>query len=145
VKKIVIRSAAFFDLQAQASVEGLFARTADPEVALAGLAHLDHPLFHGARSRHYAVNLQTALDGQMFGARKDFFRRRGQPGAFRGFPFAGHSTFLPPGRAARIQIRRVGGVFGTHRLLQGWVPKTPPTLLSSQKNEWLASGNATVY
>src|SRR5919201_508938 len=53
-----------FDLKPQAGVERLLAGAADPEVALAGFAHLDHPLFHGRAADHEAVDLQAALSGQ---------------------------------------------------------------------------------
>src|SRR5262249_34684108 len=57
---------ALFDLQTQAGVEGFLAWPADPEVALTGLAHLDHPLFHAPGSGHEAVDIQAARGGQGF-------------------------------------------------------------------------------
>ena len=46
---------ALFDLQAEAGVERFLAGAADPEVAFARLAHLDHALFHGPAADHDAV------------------------------------------------------------------------------------------
>ena len=54
----------FLDLQAEAGVECFLAGAADPEIALAGLAHLDHPLFHGAGAHHEAMDLQAAITRQ---------------------------------------------------------------------------------
>ncbi len=59
VEVIVVGALALFDLQPQAGVESFLTRTADPEVALAGLAHLDHALFHGPRTNHDTVYFQA--------------------------------------------------------------------------------------
>src|SRR5437016_5738849 len=60
VQEIVIRSAAFFDLQPETGIECFLAWPADPEESFPGLAHFDHPLFHGAGTDHDAVDLETA-------------------------------------------------------------------------------------
>src|SRR5438552_4800032 len=69
VEEVVFRPAALVDLQAEASVERLLARAADPEVPLSRLAHLDHPLFHGAGAHHDAVDLEATPCLQGFAPR----------------------------------------------------------------------------
>src|SRR6516225_5439794 len=71
VEKVICGTLALVDLQAETGVERFLTRSAYPEVALAGLAHLDHPLFHGAGAGHDAVDLQAALGGQRFVAAVD--------------------------------------------------------------------------
>ena len=76
VEVIVSGAAALLDLQAEAGVERFLAGAADPEVALARLAHLDHPLFHGAGPHHDAVDLQAALGRQRLVAAGDLREAR---------------------------------------------------------------------
>src|SRR5262249_34247205 len=57
-------------------VEGLLARAADPEIALARLGHLDHALFHGAGANHDGMDAEAKLGGQELVAGADP-RRRG--------------------------------------------------------------------
>src|SRR6516225_2121232 len=64
VEKVICGTLALVDLQAETGVERFLTRSAYPEVALAGLAHLDHPLFHGAGANHDAVDLQATLRRQ---------------------------------------------------------------------------------
>src|SRR5216684_74508 len=92
---IVIRSLSFLDLQTEASIERFFSWTADPKIPLSGLAHLDHPLFHGASARHDAVDFQAALHRHGFRTRRDRSRRQSrQPISFRWHSLARHSVIL---------------------------------------------------
>src|SRR5262249_7868234 len=77
VQIIVVGAFALLDLQAEAGVEGLLAGAADPEVALARLAHLDHPLFQGPGADHDAVDLAAAVGRQRLVAAVDLGRRQG--------------------------------------------------------------------
>src|SRR5262249_45144148 len=61
VKKIVKGPLALFNLQAEAGVKPFLAGPTYPEVALARLALLDHPLFHDPGAAHEAVDVQAAL------------------------------------------------------------------------------------
>src|SRR5207244_5355817 len=76
---------------------------ADPEVAFARLAHLDHPLFHDARAHHDAMDDPAALRGQEFVA--GFDARRG------GTILDRHGVFLRHARLSGVGImtrRRAG-------------------------------------
>jgi hypothetical protein len=92
---IVGGAAALLDLQAQAGVERLLARAADPEVALPGLAHLDHALFHGAGADHDAVQFEAPLRRERLLAAKDLLQgQRGQTVVLEAFGPVRHATSL---------------------------------------------------
>src|SRR5262249_18810723 len=66
VEKIVIRPFALLDLQAQDDVESLFAGASDPEIALSGLGHLDHPLLRRAGANHKRMDTAAQIGRQQF-------------------------------------------------------------------------------
>ena len=70
VHEVVVEAFAFIDIHAERDVKCFFARTADPEVAVALLVHADQALFENPRSDHGVVNLEELLRGQakLFGA-----------------------------------------------------------------------------
>jgi hypothetical protein len=82
---------ALANLKAETGVERFFAGAADPEIALAGLAHLDHPLFHGAGAHHEAVNLQAPVRRQPLGAAANLRSEKGDGIALE-FAGAGHQS-----------------------------------------------------
>src|SRR6266536_2813437 len=94
--EVVIGGAlALLDLKAQAGVEGLLARAADPEVTQPGLAHLDHALFQSARANHDAIDLQAAIGRQRLVATEDLLQgQRGQTVVLETFGPVRHATAL---------------------------------------------------
>jgi hypothetical protein len=71
MEEIECRASALLDLQSQAGVERFFTGAPDPEIAFAGFAHLDHPLFHEAGPHHDAINLKALVRGERFPAAVD--------------------------------------------------------------------------
>ena len=62
---VVLGPLPFLDEQAEGDVEGLLARSADPEVAVALLVHLDEALLEDARFHHQLVQLHEELGGEL--------------------------------------------------------------------------------
>src|SRR5262249_14548822 len=119
---------ALLDLQAQAGVERLLARAADPEVAQPGLAHLDHSLFHGAGADHDAVQLNTVVRGQRLLAAKDLLLgQRGQTVLLEAFGPVRHAASLRDGSDGVRNVR----VFRAVLVLSGVGSPTRPRGFSS--------------
>ena len=73
---VVVRTTSLLDLQAEARIERLFTRPANPEMRLARLAHLDQAFLQNSRPDHHVMDLEAPLGGECFAATADFGNRR---------------------------------------------------------------------